>query len=338
MFKKIGKKIGRGFKKVGRALKKGLGKVAKAFGKLGPLGSIALSFMLPGMGTWLSSLAGGNSFLAPIAQGIQNAASFVKDGVGRVFNKITDAIEFGMNKVSGIVPGGKGELGTNFRNWVSETTGGFIEPSTTGVEDITIPETTKTITGPEGFTKEITVPETTISAEAQVGIGGPKIPQTPKGMTDPVYVDGIGTDLKKGFYESADLEKYYTGVEAPVNLGVGSSSVFNSADALDKATMRTSTGLQAPKPGGSYFQRSKRAFKTVAPITAMGAEIQAAEDAEKFAALQLKKQQAEYFADVAQSTLMRTPDPNTNYINFNNPNPSTEDIYALQNAYGLILS
>ena len=98
--RKIGKKIGRGIKSVGKKFKKGLGKIAKAFGKLGPLGSIALSFMLPGIGSWISSVAQGSSFLAPIAQGLVKAGNFVKNGVGKVFNKVTDAIEYSMNKVS----------------------------------------------------------------------------------------------------------------------------------------------------------------------------------------------------------------------------------------------
>ena len=65
--------------------------------------------------------------------------------------------------------------------------------------------------------------------------------------------------------------------------------------------------------------------------------IQAGEDAEKFAAEQLRKQQSEYFADAANSVLMRRGDPTTNYIDFNNSNPSTTDIYNLTNAYGGIL-
>ena len=55
--RKIGRSIGRGFKSLGKRLKRGLGKVAKAFGKLGPLGSIALSFILPGVGSWISSVS-----------------------------------------------------------------------------------------------------------------------------------------------------------------------------------------------------------------------------------------------------------------------------------------
>src|SRR5210317_686211 len=174
--RKIGKKIGRGIKSVGRKFKKGLGKIAKAFGKLGPIGSIALSFMLPGIGTWISSVAQGSSFLAPIAQGLVNAGNFIKDGVGTVFNRVTDAIEYSMNKVSSFV-GGEGMVGSNFRNWVSETTGGFVEPSTEGIQDMSIPADTKVLKTPGGKEMTFEVPETTISAEAQVGIGGPKMPK-----------------------------------------------------------------------------------------------------------------------------------------------------------------
>jgi len=339
--RKIGKRIGRGIKKVGKKFKKGLGRIAKAFGKLGPIGSIALSFMLPGIGTWISSVAQGSSFLAPIAKGLVNAGNFIKDGVGTVFNRVTDAIEYSMNKVSSFV-GGEGMAGSNFRNWVSETTGGFVEPSTEGIEPIKVEAETFTRVGPDGKTFEFTKPETTISPEAQVGIGGPKMPKPPKGMKDPVFVDGIDTDLKKGFYEQADLNEFYKGVDTPVDIGVGESSAVTMQDGtvidpVDRKTIKTTEGVKPPKPGGTYFQRAKNTYKVVGPVTAAGMSIQAGEDAEKFAAEQLRKQQSEYFADAANSVLMRRGDPTTNYIDFNNSNPSTTDIYNLTNAYGGIL-
>ena len=342
--RKIGKKIGRGIKSVGRKLKSGLGKVAKAFGKLGPIGSIALSFMLPGIGSWISSVAQGSSFLQPIAQGLVNAGNFVKNGVGKVFNKVTDAIEYSMNKVSSFV-GGEGMAGSNFKNWVSETTGGFIEPSTKGIEPITVQGETFTRTGSKQFgppeQTTFTRPETTISAEAQVGIGDPlpntdksitslKTPKPPKGMKDPVFVDGIDTDLKKGFYAEADLNEFYKGKT------VG-ATISDSATESYSTMIQSSKGVTPPKPGNKYFQRSKNAYKAVGPISAAGQSIQAGEDAEKFAKEMAQKQQAAYFADVAQTTLMKQPDPTTNLIDFNNPNPSTQDIYNLTNAYGGIL-
>jgi uncharacterized protein YoxC len=128
--RKKGKQIAGAFRKVGRRLKKGLGKLAKAFGKLGPLGSVALSFILPGIGGAIGSWFGGlpnSNFLVKIVNGMKGAFGAVKKGMGTVFNKVTDAIEWSMNKVGGVV--GKGEVGSNFRNFVSDVTGGFIEKS-----------------------------------------------------------------------------------------------------------------------------------------------------------------------------------------------------------------
>jgi len=139
--RKKGKQIAGAFRKVGRRLKKGLGKIAKAFGKLGPLGSIALSFILPGLGGiagWLgktvSSMGPAGKFLVDVSSSIYNAFKYVKgkvsSGLGKVFNTVTGAIENGMNTVSSVV-GGKGEIGTNFRNFVSDMTNGFVEKSST---------------------------------------------------------------------------------------------------------------------------------------------------------------------------------------------------------------
>jgi len=140
--RKKAKQIAKVFRKVGRKLKKGLGKIAKAFGKLGPLGSIGLSFLLPGMGgiaEWLGqtiSKIPGGSFLVDIGTKIyEGAAGFiggVKDKIGQVFNTVTGAVEGGMNAVSRGF-GGKGEIGSSFRNFVSDLTGGFIEKSETGL-------------------------------------------------------------------------------------------------------------------------------------------------------------------------------------------------------------
>ena len=145
--RKIGKKIKKGFKKIGKKLKKGLGKFARAFGKLGPLGSIALSFILPGLGNiagWLgntiSAMGPAGKFLVDVSTRIYQAASgafnYVKGkistGLGKVFNTVSGAIENGMNTVSKAF-GGKGEIGSSFRNFVSDLTGGFVEKSEKGL-------------------------------------------------------------------------------------------------------------------------------------------------------------------------------------------------------------
>ena len=59
--------------------------MAKAFGKLGPLGSIALSLILPGLGGalqgWLGNMGSVGKFILNIGKQIGNAAKFVKKGV-----------------------------------------------------------------------------------------------------------------------------------------------------------------------------------------------------------------------------------------------------------------
>ena len=346
--RKIGKKIKRGFKSLGKKLKKGFGKFAKAFGKLGPLGSIALSFLLPGIGNvltgWLSNMGPVGEFILNIGSKIQKGANWVKDGVGRVFNRVTDAIEYGINKVSSI--GGQGTAGSDFRNWVSRQTKGFIDPSTKGVEDITIPGSTKTITGPDGFTKEIKVPETSISADAQLGIGGPKVPQTPKGMTDPVYIDGIDTDLKKGFYEQADLDKYYKGVDSTLDIATGkiTEGVTTGPLPSTEVAVKTTGNLKTPKPvGKGFFGRGKETYAYVAPITQAGGKILQDESDAAYADYLMKRENAQRAGLIAEETLSMVPTNQYSYapqdfININNLDNDPIGMQKLAAGYGMILN
>jgi hypothetical protein len=153
--RKKAKQIGRAIKKVGKKLKKGFGKVAKAFGKLGPIGTIAMSFILPGLGSamsgWLSNFGQGvmkmlpegmSTFISDVGTEIEKAASGIVDGIGNVFGKITDGIEYGMNKLGS--PFGKGDVGSNFRNFVNELSGGRIGEAEFATEpSIAVPETSK---------------------------------------------------------------------------------------------------------------------------------------------------------------------------------------------------
>jgi hypothetical protein len=320
--RKKAKQIGRAIKKVGKKLKKGFGKVAKAFGKLGPLGTIAMSFILPGIGgaltNWLGQFGAGvmkmlpkgmSTFISNVGNTIRAAAGGIKEGIGRVFNKITDGIEFGMNKLGS--PFGKGDVGSNFRNWVSEKTGGFIDPSTKGVEDITIPGETKLVQGPEGPIK-VEVPETTISKEAQLGIGGPEVPQTPKGMTDPVYVDGIDTDLKKGFYEKADLDKYYTGQDQVLTMSKGYQGVVRdpiSGEVLtdNQVTIKgisENTPLKTPvAKGEGFFGKGKKTYKKLGPLSEFGSGIIQQEQAIAEGQRRQDAATREYFSDYGMNSL-----------------------------------
>jgi hypothetical protein len=156
--RKKAKQIGKGIKKVGKKLKKGFGKVAKAFGKLGPIGTIAMSFILPGLGSamsgWLGNFGssvmkmlpeGMSTFIGQVGNTIRNAASGIGEGIGKVFGKITDGIEYGMNKLGS--PFGKGDIGSNFRNFLNDLSGGRIGEAEFGTETAidapTIPTTPK---------------------------------------------------------------------------------------------------------------------------------------------------------------------------------------------------
>ncbi len=287
--RKIGKKIGRGIKKVGRKLKKGLGKIARAFGKLGPLGSIALSFILPGVGSWIGSMAGQTGFLGTIATGIQNAAGFVGEGVSRVFTRVTDAIGTGMDRVGTLF--GKKDIGTNFQNFVSDVTGGFIKPA--DVQNLPTTEIPLQASPPEGFI-------------------GDSVARAPR---------------KESFIDAAQArgERMFAPSDKP--------RLFSDENKL--AVNEDGTRIKArDKIRGSQEYSS---YKKILPVAKLGSTIVATEDAEKYAALQAKKDKAAYFTDVAQSNLMRSVDPNIGYIDFNNPNPSQKDLYMLQNAYTGIL-
>jgi len=128
--RKKAKQIGNVFKKIGKKLKKGLGKIAKAFGKLGPLGSLALSFILPGLGSaiggWLGG-AGANTIFGQVFAGIKTVAGgiggAIKGAFGKVWNTVSGAIEGGLNKIGNVFSKGS-DIGTGLRNWVGEVVNG----------------------------------------------------------------------------------------------------------------------------------------------------------------------------------------------------------------------
>lgn len=126
-FKKAFKRIKKVLSPIGKALKKGLGKVGEFFGKLGPLGTLALSLMLPGLGTlwtsfggWASSLSGP---LGTVMQGVASAGN----AVGRVYNSVSGMISDTVGTIArntiGRVPVGGGKNLTDIYNGFSEWVG-----------------------------------------------------------------------------------------------------------------------------------------------------------------------------------------------------------------------
>jgi hypothetical protein len=126
-FKKTFKRIKKVLSPIGKALKKGLGKVGEFFGKLGPLGTLALSLMLPGLGTlwtsfggWASSLSGP---LGTVMQGVASAGN----AVGRVYNSVSGMISDTVGTIArntiGRVPVGGGKNLTDIYNGFSQWVG-----------------------------------------------------------------------------------------------------------------------------------------------------------------------------------------------------------------------
>ncbi|MDA9965652.1 hypothetical protein N9D94_07605 [Gammaproteobacteria bacterium] len=149
-FKKLGSSIAKRMRKIGRGVKKGFSKITKAFGKLGPLGQLALFFILPGMGNVLTSWMGQfgskvmnmlpSNFaatLTKIGTKIKAGASFAYENtIGRVYNTVSKALTGGIDAVT--APFTKDGVGaaTKFKNFVSETANKFSA-------------TPDTLTGPE---------------------------------------------------------------------------------------------------------------------------------------------------------------------------------------------
>lgn len=114
-FKKIVKKVGRGIKKVAKGIGKVLGKIAKPFQKLGILGQIALSFIMPwavggimkGMGylasssfgTFASGLAGNSNLFVKAAGKLAQGINFGAAKINQAYTFISDGISKGLDWV-----------------------------------------------------------------------------------------------------------------------------------------------------------------------------------------------------------------------------------------------
>jgi len=147
LFKKVFKSIKKVFKPIGKELKRGLKGVGKFFGKLGPVGTLALSLMIPGAGTLMGSLGNvvGNvaasapfqgTIFGPLGKVIQGVAKVANTG-GKVFNSITKFVGDTVNTITGgtfkqpeMIKGPDGNMIVNpdykqgysrkFGDWVSE--------------------------------------------------------------------------------------------------------------------------------------------------------------------------------------------------------------------------
>jgi hypothetical protein len=109
--RKKGKQLRRGIKKIGRKIGKAFKSIlkpfAKIFNKFGPLGSMAMMFILPGIGqmlsgfgaNWVTSTLG--KFAGNVVKHVGNAINFVATAPQKIFQTITGGIRAGWNGLFG---------------------------------------------------------------------------------------------------------------------------------------------------------------------------------------------------------------------------------------------
>ena len=113
LFKKVFKGLKKVIKPIGKALKKGLGGLGKVFGDLGPIGNLALSLMMPGMGQLWSTFG-------KMAGGMQGAMGTVFQGVhkaGELFGKVARLPSEILKNTVGAIPIGDGQ---NLAGWFGQ--------------------------------------------------------------------------------------------------------------------------------------------------------------------------------------------------------------------------
>jgi|14_taG_2_1085336.scaffolds.fasta_scaffold01229_3 hypothetical protein len=349
--RKKAKQIGNVFKKIGKKLKKGLGKIAKVFGKLGPLGSLALSFILPGVGgaifTWLKDIP----YLGNVFKAIGKVGNFVKDGVGTVFNKVSDGIEWAMNKVSKpfMKEGARG-AGSAFRDFVSDVTNGYIEPSKQGnIFDKDLALTTKDgkllseLSGEELDALKASGELDTIKASADLGRSQSAfVGENVRNVESMVDAKGKPIELAKGevyqFNEATGQHQIWKNQEA---YNTYASGKYDSAvggltpDDIVTATPKPSIleGRQKDKGFTQSFKDSREgaAYAKLAPVQQLGSSMQAEEEAIEQYNAQQSARKSEYFAYEAQQQQATAAQDNYSrsgetpqFVNFADFNPQQD--------------
>jgi hypothetical protein len=137
-FKKIGRGIKKIGKKIGKAFKSIIKPFAKVFNKLGPIGSIAMMMILPGIGQMMAGFgagfAGSTNALVSLAGNavkfVGNAINFVATAPQKILGSITNGITNAWNGLTGAqLPAGQNSWFDNFKSDMTKTwTSGGVTP------------------------------------------------------------------------------------------------------------------------------------------------------------------------------------------------------------------
>ena len=269
-FKKVVKGVGKVIKKVakpiGKVFKKVLKPFAKVFGKLGFVGSLALSMILPGlgglMGTWFNRFGGAaanlftpDSFMHKMVTGFVDKVNGFANWAGRRYNDVTSLIKDGVNAITKpFMADGKTFTGA-FEDMVNDMSGRinkgegwkapWEKPTASDFADVDIPKGFETqdiydMRG-EGFTSKFDNVDIPKGFETQdiYDMRGEGFTETKKGVLD--KIEDLGTRFKEskvgravGIYETGSgiYNKYLADApEAPffnANINQANDMLMNS--------------------------------------------------------------------------------------------------------------
>jgi len=100
-FKKIFKGIKKTLAPIGKALKNGLGDVGKFFGDMGPLGTLALTLMLPGIGAAWTSFGAWAGAQGGLLGGVMNGIAQAGNLAGNVYSSVSGMISNVVGTIAG---------------------------------------------------------------------------------------------------------------------------------------------------------------------------------------------------------------------------------------------
>ena len=247
-FSKIFKGVKKVFKKIGRGIKKIAGKIGKFMGKLGIVGQIAMSFILPGLG----------GILGAMTSTMMGSANAVISGMGNFLN---GAINIA-TKAGGIVK----DIGSGIVKVVGKTIGatinaipggskftGFLKDLTAGKLDMTA----DSFLGKDGTLLGDGGVLGTVKSEAlniKAGVGDLFSMDTLKGKN--IYADKYEKDLINEAFDPSELGdigseggRSMTGLDDPRELAI---------ENLRKSGGTAAKEASLTNPRGAYFDELRQ--------------------------------------------------------------------------------
>ena len=268
-FKKLWKKtVGKVWKRIGKTVKSVFKKVGKFMNKIGIVGQIAMSFLLPGIGNALmagfgnvvSSLAGGalgsigkaagwglgkaGTFAKTIGQGFKTVSSAVTDFIGTTAKYVGGKLGIGTSQTFGQAFGSEGFAGrlTDSFSKLGDQASNFWNSTTTDFAD-------------RGL---MTVAEKTAADLA--AFGGTKAAEGVAVQSATPVTDPLTGEVKSGFMEQAQTDLNFS--SAPVEIAPPAEVVKDQnwfSKGLEKMTGEATVGAAlkaAPGKAGEYAYKS----------------------------------------------------------------------------------